>query len=78
MGIDVMTREERLNRQRMVRMLYPSTSNAELAEMLGISVNHVHVMAHRMGLRKDPAFLSETNRRNGRKGLVAMKKKCKL
>jgi len=33
--------------------------------MLGISVNYIGVMAYRMGLKKDPEYLSDVNRRCG-------------
>lgn len=71
-----MSDRERYNKLRLLRGMYSSKSNAELAEILGMSSNHIAVMAHRMGLRKDPKFLSDTNRRCGRQGLIVMGRVC--
>ena len=56
-----------LDRQRIIRSLYATRSNAEIAEILGMSASHVGVIALRMGVRKDPKYLSNTNSECARK-----------
>ena len=67
----MMERNERLEKQRVLRLLYSTMPNSELSEMLGLPAGHIQVMAFRMGLKKDPDYISMMNRANGRKGLVA-------
>lgn len=69
-----MITENIIEKQRIIRSLYAKKSNAELSIMLGMSVGYIGVLAHRMGLRKDPDFLSATYRESGKKGLKVMKK----
>ncbi len=44
---------------------YATTSNKELSQRLGISIPLVQKRASYLGLRKDPKYLSDVNRRNG-------------
>lgn len=44
-------------------------SNKWIAEILGVTANNVAQTAFRLGLKKDAAYLSEVNRRNGRKAI---------
>ena len=53
--------------------LYPILSNEMIAARLGVTANWVGTAAHRMGWKKSPAYLSEVNRRNGKKGIESQK-----
>lgn len=44
-------------------------SNKRIAEILGVSKSNVAITAWRLGLKKDAGYLSEVNRRNGRKAI---------
>ena len=55
-----------------LRRLYPTTSNAEIGKIIGISASYVGRMAFTLGLKKDPKYLSAVNRNNGRNGLLKM------
>lgn len=55
---------------------YATTPNKELAQRLGISVGMVMYYAYQMGLKKDPKYLSETNRKCGEKSPSAKHWKC--
>ena len=50
---------------------YATTPNKELAKLLGISVALVAKRARENGLRKDPKYLSDVNRKCGMKSSVA-------
>lgn len=52
-----------MNTATLIR-LYPMMSNKRIAEILGVSVSHVGVTAHRLGLKKNAGYLSEVNRKN--------------
>jgi len=43
--------------------------------MLGMSVGMVQRYSYQMGLKKDPKYLSEVNRKCGMKGCIAFRKK---
>lgn len=66
-----MNNDQLRERQRILRNLYSTTPNSELAEMLGMADSHVRVTARRMGLRKDPLYLSAMNRECGMRSSVA-------
>lgn len=59
--------------RKFLRRVYPTTPNAEIAAMLGISRGMVAHKARFLGLKKDPAYLSATNRKCGLKSPVARK-----
>lgn len=59
--------------RKLLRDIYPTTPNAEIASMLGISKGMVAQKAGFLGLKKDPKYLSEVNRRCGLKSPVARK-----
>lgn len=61
----------RLEERKILRAIYPTTPNAEIAQMLGISVALVAKRARYLGLRKDPKYLSDMNRKCGMKSSVA-------
>ena len=60
-----------------LKALYPTTSNKELSQMLGISVELVSKRARILGLRKDPKYLSAVNRKCGLHSPVSKNWKCK-
>ncbi len=60
-----------------LRALYPTTPNKDLSKMLGMSVGMVQRYSYQMGLKKDPKYLSEVNRKCGMKSSSAKKWKCK-
>ena len=66
-----MSKVEFFRRQLVIRCYYPFTPNKKIADALGMTASHVQVMAFRMGLKKDPEYISMINRANGKKGLVA-------
>lgn len=51
--------------------LYPDTPNAEIAQRLGISKGMVKQKARYLGLRKDPKYLSDVNRKCGSQSSIA-------
>ena len=51
--------------RQILRAIYPTTPNAEIAQRLGISVALVAKRARFLGLRKDAKYLSGVNRSNG-------------
>ncbi len=51
--------------RRLLSERYATTPNIELSKILGISVSMVQKHARFLGLKKDPKYLSETNRRCG-------------
>ena len=53
----------------MLNRLYPDKSNKEIAMILNVSVSNVAVTAHRLGLKKNPEYLSRVNREIGIYGL---------
>ena len=55
---------------------YATTSNKELSQRLGISIPLVQKRARYLGLRKDPKYLSDTNRKCGMKSSSAKTWKC--
>lgn len=57
--------------RQIMKALYPTTSNKELAQRLGISVPLVSKRARILGLRKDPKYLSAVNRKCGEKSPIA-------
>lgn len=61
-----------------LRAIYPTTPNAEIAQRLGISVALVQKRARYLGLRKDPKYLSDMNRKCGMKSSTAKNWKCCL
>jgi FixJ family two-component response regulator len=63
----------RLEERKILRAIYPTTPNAEIAQMLGISVALVAKRARENGLRKDPKYLSKTNRNCGLHSPIAKK-----
>lgn len=56
---------------------YATTSNKELSQRLGISVALVQKRASYLGLRKDPKYLSEVNRKCGMKSSASKHWKSK-
>jgi len=62
--------------RRLLSACYADTPNKELAQMLGISIGMVMRYAYQLGLRKDPKYLSDTNRKCGMKSSVAKTWKC--
>ena len=60
----------------VIRKLYATTSTADLAKMLGLTVKKIKDYIHREKfkegtercLKKDPAYLSQVNSENGKKG----------
>ena len=60
----------------IIRRLYATTPTVELAGMLGLTVKQIKDYIHREKfkegtercLRKDPAYLSQVNSENGKKG----------
>lgn len=56
---------------------YAITPNNELAKLLGISVELVSKRARQIGLRKDPKYLSEMNRKCGMKSSASKHWKSK-
>ena len=62
--------------RKLLRDIYPTTPNAEIASMLGISKGMVAQKARYLGLKKDPKYLSETNRRCGLNSPIAKTWKC--
>lgn len=56
---------------------YADTPNSVLSKMLDISVGMVMRYAYQMGLKKDPKYLSEVNRKCGSHSSVARYWKCK-
>lgn len=48
----------------MLRRLYKTTSNAEIAEILGRKVSSVVFKGHRLGLSKGPRRLKEMGKEN--------------
>lgn len=51
--------------RKLLRDLYPNTPNAEIAKRLCTSVGMVAYKARFLGLKKDPKYLSEVNRKSG-------------
>jgi len=66
----------RLEERKILSAYYANTPNKELAERLGISVSLVGKRALQMGLKKDPKYLSDTNRKCGMKSSSAKHWKC--
>lgn len=62
--------------RKLLLALYPDTPNAEIAKRLGISKGMVQQKARYLGLKKDPKYLSETNRRCGLNSMIAKTWKC--
>ena len=50
---------------------YATTSNKELSQRLGISIPLVQKRARYLGLRKDPKYLSDVNRKCGSQSSIA-------
>lgn len=57
----------------LLRKLYPTTSNTDIAVILGTTKNNVAQRAKVLGLKKNPVYLSGVNRKNGLKGLKSQK-----
>ena len=55
----------RIEERQILRAIYPTTPNIEIAQRLGISVALVAKRARDNGLRKDPKYLSAVNRKCG-------------
>jgi FixJ family two-component response regulator len=53
----------RLEERKILSAYYANTPNKELAQMLGISLSLVGKRAFLLGLKKDPKYLSDTNRK---------------
>jgi len=66
----------RLEERKILSAYYANTPNKELSQMLGISVGMVMRYAYQMGLKKDPKYLSDTNRKCGMKSSLAKTWKC--
>lgn len=62
--------------RRLLSACYADTPNKVLAERLGVSFGMVMRYAYQLGLRKDPKYLSDTNRKCGMKSSVAKIWKC--
>lgn len=62
--------------RKLLRDIYPTTPNDEIAGMLGISKGMVAQKARFLGLKKDPKYLSEVNRKCAMKSSVARRWKC--
>ncbi len=62
--------------RKLLMALYPDTPNAEIAKRLHTSVGMVAYKARYLGLKKDPKYLSETNRRCGLNSPIAKTWKC--
>lgn len=45
-----------------IKALFSHTLSQDLADMIGCSVYAIHNKAYRLGLKKDPTYLKETNR----------------
>ena len=56
---------------------YATTSNKELSQRLGISIPLVQKRARYLGLRKDPKYLSEVNRKCGMNSSISKNWKSK-
>ena len=61
----------RLEERKILSAHYANTPNKELAQMLGISVGMVMQKARYLGLKKDPKYLSEVNRKCGSQSSIA-------
>lgn len=61
---------------KLLRAIYKDTPNAEIATLLGMSIGMVVYRACCLGLKKDPKYLSDVNRRCGMKSSVARTWKC--
>lgn len=61
----------RLEERKILSAYYANTPNKELAQMLGISVGMVMHHAYQMGLKKDPKYLSDVNRKCGSQSSIA-------
>ena len=66
----------RLEERKILSAYYANTPNKELSQILGISVGMVMRYAYQMGLRKDPKYLSDTNRKCGMKAQFRINVKC--
>ncbi len=62
--------------RQILREIYPDTPNAKIAERLDISVGMVAKKARFLGLKKDPKYLGEVNRRCGMRSSVARTWRC--
>lgn len=58
-----------------LRRNFPTTTNKELAEWLGMSQVTVTRKAHALGLRKDAKWMAAMNRRNGNIGAAVSRTK---
>jgi hypothetical protein len=72
-GFFCMNRSEQ---NKILSQCYCDTPNKELSQRLDISVGMVMRYAYQLGLRKDPKYLSDTNRKCGMKSSVAKTWKC--
>ena len=66
----------RLEERKILSAYYANTPNKELAQMLGISLSLVGKRAFQLGLKKDPKYLSDTNRKCGVKTQFRINVKC--
>jgi hypothetical protein len=66
----------RLEERKILSAYYANTPNKELAQMLGISIGMVAYKARFLGLKKDPKYLSEVNRKCGSHSSIARYWKC--
>lgn len=57
--------------RKLLMALYPDTPNAEIAQRLGVSKGMVKQKARYLGLRKDPKYLSDVNRKCGSQSSIA-------
>ena len=61
----------RVEEREILRAIYPTTPNKDLSKMLGMGVGMVQRYSYQMGLKKDPKYLSDVNRKCGMKSSVA-------
>lgn len=59
-------REKTRQLEAVVQREYATTDNDELARRLGISIEYVKMMAHRLGLKKTREYRSEQLRRQSK------------
>lgn len=67
---------DKAEERRLLKAIYKDTPNAEIAKRLGVSIGVVAQKARFLGLKKDPKYLSDVNRRCGMKSSVARTWKC--